>query len=62
MDFQYYKDLIDFASENSKMLDIFQFVERVHTLSDCKKDECGIGTYLACLKGVLLYPEKSYED
>lgn len=39
MDFQYYKDLIDFASENSKMLDIFQFVERVHTLSDCKKDE-----------------------
>lgn len=44
------------------MLGIFQFVERVHTLSDCKKDEYGIGTYGGCLKDVLLNPEKSYED
>ena len=46
MDFRYYKHLIDVASEHSKILGFFQFVEKIDTLSDCKKAECDIGTYV----------------
>ena len=42
MDFQYYKDLLDAASDNSKIVDFFQFVNRIHTLADCKKIKCDV--------------------
>ena len=44
------------------MIEFFQFVDKIHLLTDCDKEECDLGTYVGCLKGVLLNPEKSYED
>ena len=59
MDFQYYKDLLDVASDNSKIVDFFQFVNRIHTLADCKKKKkMWCETYVYCLEGVLSNPEK----
>ena len=43
MDFQYYKDLLDVASDNSKIADFFHFVNRIHTLADYKKkNKCDV--------------------
>ena len=44
------------------MIEFFQFVDKIHLLTDSDKEECDLGTYVGCLKGVLLNPEKSYED
>ena len=44
------------------MTKFFQFIDKIHLLTDYYKGECDLGTYVGCLKGVLLNPEKSYED
>ena len=62
MDFRNFKELIDVASEHSKVIEFFQFVDKIHLLTDCDKEECDLSTYVGCLKGVLLNPEKSYEN
>ena len=53
---------IDVASDHSKIVDFFQFAEKVHELADCTKDNCELGAYVGCLKGVLLNSTKTYED
>ena len=63
MNFSYYKELVDISSENMKIHSFFQFVQKVHDLSDCKKgSDCDIGNFVGCLKGVLLDPDKSYDE
>ena len=62
MDFQYYKDVIDVASDNSKIIDFFQFVEKIHTLAHSKTSKCDIGTYMYYLEGFLSNPGKTFED
>ena len=62
MDFQYYKELVDIFSENLKIHSFFQFVQKVHELSDCKKADCDIGNFVVYLEGVLHNPENSYND
>ena len=62
MDFQYYKELVDVSSENIKIHSFFQFVQKVHDLSDCKKADCDIGNFVGCLKGVLYNPENRYDN
>ena len=62
MDFKHYKELIDVASDHSKIVDFFQFAEKVHELADCTKDNCELGAYVGCLKSVLLNSTKTYED
>ena len=59
MDFKYYQDLIDISSQNMKIHSFFQFVEGVHQLSECDDNNCKIGIFVGCLKGVLFDPEKS---
>ena len=44
------------------MIEFFQFVDKIHSLADCDKEESDLGTYVGRLKGVLLNPEKSYGD
>ena len=44
------------------MIEFFQFVDKTHSLTDYDQEECSLGTYVDCLKGTLLNPEKSYED
>ena len=60
MDFQYYNDSIDVASDSSKIIDFFQFVKKIHILADCEKSKCDIGTYMYCLEDVLSNPEKNF--
>ena len=63
MNFSYYKELVDISSENMKIHSFFQFVQKVQDLSDCKKgSDCDIGNFVGCLKGVLLDPDKSYDE
>ena len=62
MDFQYYKELVDISSENLKIHPFFQFVQKVHELSNCKKVDCDIGNFVGYLKGVLHNPENSCDD
>ena len=42
--------------------DFFQFAEKVHELGDCTKDNCELGAYVGCLKGVLLNSTNTCED
>ena len=62
MDFQYYKELVDIFSENLEIHSFFQFVQKVHELSNCKKADCDIGNFVGCFKGVLHNSENSYDD
>ena len=62
---QYFNDVsniftvIDVASEKSKILDNYFFVEEVHALSSCKENECQVEAYTDALKGVLFNSEQS---
>ena len=58
MNFQYYQGPIYISSENMKIHSFFQFLEKVHFLSNCKDNNCEIRTFIGCLKGVLLNPQK----
>ena len=58
MDFQYYQGPINISSENMKIHSFFQFLEKVHFLSNCKDNNCEIRTFIGYLKGVLLNPQK----
>ena len=45
------------------MIEFFNLlIKLIHSFTDCDKEECDLGTYVGCLKGVWLNPEKSYED
>ena len=45
-----------------KIHSFFQFVENVHFLSNCKNNNCEIRTFIGFLKGVLLNPQKCYQE
>ena len=51
-----------FSSENTKIHSFYQFVDKVHSLPDCRKKECDIGIFWGCLRGVFFNPEKTYEE
>ena len=53
-----YFKIVEVASERSKMLDFFLFIEEVHTLSSCEENECQVEAYIDLLKGVLFDPKK----
>ena len=62
MTFVYYKDLLDVSSENTKVYSFYQFVNKLHSLSDCRKRSVTLEIFVGCLKSVLFKPDKTYEE
>ena len=54
--------VIDVASEKSKILDFFFFVEEVHALSSCEENECQVEACIDALKGLLFNSEQSCHE
>ena len=52
MNFVYYKDLRDVSSENTKIHSFYQFVNKLHNLSDCRKRSVTLEIFVGCLRSV----------